>query len=152
MVEHCVHIGREHTLIGIVYLNGRIGPPEKRLGQRRTIRQPPMYFKVSTPGVQRKTYKRFLVEHPFHLVAPNSGAAIFSLFNDMINREEGGWAVVLRPVELNAAADPGPGQSDEGGFYHMIVVNEMTLSDLVEGHLHASAQFGQDHHFDVFVL
>ena len=34
----------------------------------------------------------------------------------------------------------------------MIVIHEMTLLDLVVGHLYTTAQFWQYHHFDIFVL
>ena len=34
----------------------------------------------------------------------------------------------------------------------MIVVNEMTLSNLVVGHLNSTSQLGKYHHLDILVL
>ena len=60
--------------------------------------------------------------------------------------------MVLRPVELNAATDPRTCQTYEGGLDDVVVVYEMALLDLVVGHLHTTAQLGQDHHLEVLVL
>ena len=60
--------------------------------------------------------------------------------------------MVLRPVELDTAGDPRAGQSDQGRLDHMIVINEMTLLDLVVRHLYPSAQFWQDHHLYIFIF
>ena len=60
--------------------------------------------------------------------------------------------MVLRPVELDAATDPGPCQSHEGGLDDVVIVHEVALPHLVVGHLHAASQFGQNHHLQVLVL
>ena len=43
MVEDGIHIGREDALIGIVHLNGRIRPPQERLGQIGGVSVDPVY-------------------------------------------------------------------------------------------------------------
>ena len=34
----------------------------------------------------------------------------------------------------------------------MVVVYEMALLDFVVGHLYAASQFGENHHFDIFIF
>ena len=60
--------------------------------------------------------------------------------------------MVLRPVELDATTDPRTCQSDEGWFDDVVIVDEVALFDLVVCHLHATAQFGQNHHLDILVF
>ena len=60
--------------------------------------------------------------------------------------------MVLGPVELNTTRDPRTSQTDEGGLDDVVVVYEMALLDLVIGHLHTTAQLGQNHHLEVLVL
>ena len=59
---------------------------------------------------------------------------------------------MLWPVEFDASRNPRTCKSHKGGFDHVVVINKVALLDLVISHLYASAQFGQHHHLDVFVL
>ena len=60
--------------------------------------------------------------------------------------------MVLRPVELDATADPRTGQTHQCRFDNMIIIYKVTLLDLIVCHLHATAQFRQNHHLDVFIF
>ncbi len=60
--------------------------------------------------------------------------------------------MMLRPVELNTSRDPGTGKTYKRRFYHMIVIYEMTLPNLVVSHLDPTSELGQYHDFDIFVL
>ena len=60
--------------------------------------------------------------------------------------------MVLGPVKLDAATDPRTCQSHKRRFHYMVIINEVTLLNLVVGHLNASTQFGQNHNLDIFVL
>ena len=60
--------------------------------------------------------------------------------------------MVLRPVELDAATNPWTKQTYEGRLDDVVVVDEVALGNLVVRHLHATAQLGQYHHLDIFVL
>ena len=60
--------------------------------------------------------------------------------------------VVLRPVELDAAADPRPGQADQRGLDHRLVVDEIVAVGLVLQPVDAAAELREDHHAEEFVL
>ena len=92
------------------------------------------------------------MEHLLHLANPNRNAAVVAFFYASIYGHEGGRAVMLRPVELNAAANPRTSQAHESRLYNVVVIDEMTLLNLVVCHLHATAKFGQNHHLNVFVF
>ena len=106
MVENGIDVGWEHTLVLIIHLHGRIGPPKESLRQRRTVAHAPLYFKIGTTGTKRKARCPFLMKHTLHLVHPYRHAPILILHDGGINRHIGRGTVVLRPVKLNAAADP----------------------------------------------
>ena len=65
---------------------------------------------------------------------------------------EGAGTVVLRPVELNPARDPRPGQPDQGRLDHLVVVDEMVAVGFIQRHLHPPADFGQDHDLEIAIL
>ena len=60
--------------------------------------------------------------------------------------------MVLWPVELNTTANPRTRETNECRLDDVIVVDEMAPGYLVISHLHTTAQFGQNHHFDIFVF
>ena len=60
--------------------------------------------------------------------------------------------MVLGPVELDATTDPRASKAYKRRLHHVVIIHEVSLLDLIVGHLDASAQFGQDHHLDIFVL
>ena len=59
---------------------------------------------------------------------------------------------MLGPVEFNAAGNPRPGQADEGGLDHAVIIDEIILIGFVQCPLDPSAQFRQDHDIQVFVF
>ena len=152
VVEDGVHVGREDALVLVVHLHGGIGPPEERLGQRGAVAEASLYLQIGTTGAQREAHEALLVEHALHLVAPHGDRAVLALLDGAVHGQVGGRAVVLRPVELDAAANPRTRQTDECGLDDVVVVDEVALADLVVGHLYAAAQFGHHHHFDVLIL
>ena len=60
--------------------------------------------------------------------------------------------MMLRPVKFDTTRNPRSCKSHQSRLYHMIIINKMTLSDFIIGHLHTSTQFRQNHHFDIFVF
>ena len=152
VIKHRIDIGREHALVRIVHLNRGIGPPEERLGQAGAVAYTTLYLKIRAAGAQRETCCTLLVEHPLHLVHPHCHTAVLVLDDVTIDWQEGRGSVVLRPVELNAAADPRSRQPNECRLNHMVIIHEMTLFDFVVGHLDAPAQLRQYHHLDIFIF
>ena len=109
MIENGVHIGWEHTLIGIVHLDGRIRPPEECLGQVCAVRYASLDFEIGTTRAQGETCHAFLVEHALHLVDPYRHRTVFIVNNGAIDRHKSAGTMVLGPVELNATTDPRSG-------------------------------------------
>ena len=152
MIEDGIHIGGEHTLILVVHLNGRVGPPKERLGQAGTIAHPPLNLQISTAGSECEARHSFLMEHALHLVHPYRYGTVFILHDGGVDRQIGRGTMVLGPVKLDATRDPRSCQTNEGGFDDVIIIHKVALLNLVVGHLDTSAQFGQDHHFDILVF
>ena len=152
MVEHGIHIGWEDTLIGIVHLDGWVGPPEEGLGHIRAVIEHSLYFKIGTSGTQGESRHSLLMEHLLHLAHPYGHRPVTALLDGTVGRHKGGGTVVLGPVELDATRDPGTHEPHEGRLHHMVVIHKVALLDLVISHLHPSAQFGQNHDLDIVVL
>lgn len=111
--------------------------------------------------------------HPLHalhglvLGAPHGDGAVVGGFDVDVDGHKRGWAVVLRPVELHATADPGTGEADEGGLDDLLAVEKVIAVGLVlcivytkeatacERHLanvDAPADFRKDHDAHEFIL
>ena len=60
--------------------------------------------------------------------------------------------MMLRPVELDAAGNPRPGQADERGFDDPLVVNQIVAIGLVLNRVNAPADFGQHQHAQKFIF
>ena len=152
MIEHGIHVGWEHALVGIVHLYRRIRPPQEGLRQVRAVRHPTLNLQIGTSGAQRKARHSLLMEHPLHLVDPYCHGAILILHDGGVHRQISAGAVVLGPVELNAARNPGSGKTDQGRLDDVVVIHEVTLLDFVIRHLDTAAQLRQYHHLDILIL
>ncbi|CCZ49339.1 unknown [Bacteroides sp. CAG:661] len=152
MVEHGVDVGREDALIIVVDGNSRIGPPQEGLRHLRAVIEHALDFEEGMPRAEGETCHAFLMEHALHLADPYRDAAVGIFFDGGVNGHVGAGAVVLRPVELDAARNPGTGQAYQSRLDDMVVVDKVALLYLVVSHLYTSTQFGQNHDFDVFVL
>ena len=152
VVEHSIDIRREHALVSVVDLNGRVGPPQESLRHLGPVVEHTFDFKISAAWTQRKACHSLLVEHTLHFINPDRDAAVGILLDGAIHRKISAGAVVLGPVEFNSAAYPRSGKPHEGGLDHVVIVYEMALLDFVVRHLHTSSKFGKYHHLDVLVL
>ena len=59
---------------------------------------------------------------------------------------------MLRPVELDAAGDPGAQQADERGLDDVLAVDEVVAGVAVLDDVDAAADLGQQHDAQVLVL
>ena len=152
MVKHGIDVLREHTLVIIVHCYSRVGPPKESLRHVGAIIETTLDFEISLARTKCESSHTLLMEHLFHLVHPYGNRAILILLDGAIHWEIGTWTMVLRPVELNATADPRTSQPHQCRFDDMIIIYKVTLLDLIVCHLHTTAQLGQNHHLDVFIL
>ena len=152
MIEHSIDIGREYTLIRVVHLDGGVCPPQERLRQWSAVRYAPLNLQIGTTRAQRKACHALLMEHALHLIHPYRHRAVFVLHDIAVDGRIGTGTMVLRPVEFNAARNPGTCQTHQRGFDDVVVIHEMALFDFVIRHLDTSAQLRQNHHLNIFVL
>ena len=152
MVIHGMHIGWKHTLVMFVYRHGGVRPPQKGLRKRCAVVQFGVQFNISSVGIKGKPKRAFGTKHFFILVYPHGFAAVGIFFYKMICWFKGRWPVVLRPVKLNAAADPRPGKRHKRRLYYLVVIHKMIIVGFIIRHLDAAAKFRQYHHFQVIIL
>ena len=152
MVEHGIDIRREYALIVIIHRYGRIRPPQKGLRYFGTVVKYSFDFKKSMSGTKCKTCHSLLMKHTFHFIYPYRDASVGIFLNSRIHGHISTGAMMLRPVKFDTTRNPRSCKSHQSRLYHMIIINKMTLSDFIIGHLHTSTQFRQNHHFDIFVF
>ena len=152
MVENGIHVGREHRLVFVVHLNGRIGPPQEGLRQRRAVAYASLNLKIGAARPQCEARHAFLVEHSLHLVYPYGHRAVLVFHNVAVGGQVCRRTVVLRPVKLYAARNPRSRQSHQRRLDDMVVIHEVAPPYFVVGHLYSSAELRQHHHLYIFVL
>ena len=73
-------------------------------------------------------------------------------FDFKIHRQKSCRAMMLRPVEFDAAGNPRPGKPDERRLDDALVVNQIVAVGFVLNRVDAPANFGQNHHAKEFVF
>ena len=152
VVHNSVYIRREHRLGIIVDRHRRVSPPQESLRHGSTVVQLGVDLDVRLIREDGKAGHALGAEHVLDLADNDRAAAIRILADIAVYRIVGAGAVVLRPVELDAAADPGAGQADQRRFDHVVIVNKIVVVGLIISALDAAAQLGQDHHIQIFVF
>ena len=133
-------------------MHRRIGPPQKRLRQRCPIREPHLDFEICLAGIERETVHAARADHAVDLVAPDGRRAVIAGNDIDVDRLKRAGPMMLRPIELDPAADPGPRQADQRRLDHAVVVDEVIVVRLVERHLNPAAELGQNHDLEIFVF
>ena len=152
VVIDAVHVRREDGLGVVVHRHRRIRPPQEGLGQRGPVVELSADFDIGLVRIQRKLRDLLGAVHLVHVVDQQRLAAVRVLPQLMVHRHIGRGTMVLRPVELDAAGDPGSQKPHQRRLDHMIVVNKVVIIGLVVGPLDSAAQLRQDHHLDVLIL
>ena len=142
VVKNGMHIGRKHRLIMIVHFDGRIGPPQKGLGQVGPVVDFHLDLDIGFAGMQSKTGHTFGARHPLQFAAPDGSTAVGVFLQDIIQWLVSGRPVMLRPVKLDAPRNPGSGEADQSRLDNAVVINKMALQAFVVCHLNAAAQGG----------
>ena len=152
VVHHGVHVRREHRLVIVVGVHGRVGPPQERLGNGGPVVEADVDFQIGPIRIEGKAGSPGRAEHLLDFAHPHRLAAVLLLPERVADRLERAGPVVLGPVELDAARNPGAGKPDQGRFNHPVVVDEMVVVRLIQRHLHPAAQLGQQHNFQITVF
>ncbi len=152
MIHYRRNVRRKDGLRVVVYRDGGVCPPEKRLRQRRAVVELNVYLQRRAVWKQRHSGHSLGAEHVFNF-ADGDGAASVRIFKDFaVHRVKRARTVMLRPVELDSAGNPGPGKAYEGGFDHLIVVDKIIAVRLVVGALNAPAEFRQNHDKQILIF
>ncbi|CCY64377.1 unknown [Prevotella sp. CAG:1124] len=152
VVEHCVDVWRENALVVVVYCHGGVGPPQECLRHFGAVVEHSLYLEVCVSGPESESCHALLVEHALHFAHPYRHASVAVFLYRAVNGHVGAGAVVLRPVEFDTSRNPWTGQSDQRRLDNVVVVDEVTLLNLVVSHLHTAAKLWQNHHLYIFVL
>ena len=136
----------------IVDRHRRVRPPEEGLGHGGPVVELSAYLDIGLSRIKGECRDSLGPIHLIHIVYQQGFAAVLIFLQLIIGRHKGGRPVVLGPVELDAAGDPGAGQAHQGRLDHVIVIHKIIVVGLVIGPLDPSAQLRQDHHLQIFVL
>ena len=152
VVHDKMDVRRKDRLCMVVYRDGRIRPPEKRLGQRRPVVELASDLNVCFVRIESKCGDPLCPVHLIHIVDEKGPAAVLILPDQMVHRHERSRPVVLRPVEFDAARDPWSQQPDQSRLDHVVVIYEVIAVGLVISPLDPSAEFRKNHHLYIIIL
>ena len=151
VIDGC-HIGREDALVGIAPFHCRVGPPEEMARRVVAVEHLAGDLDKRLVGIEGKPRHHLQTAHRLHLAQPDGLGAALMLRDGEIHRHESSRSVVLRPVELDAAGDPGPHQPHQRRLDHFVVIDEVTIHHLVVSAVDTPPQLRQQHHLDEVVL
>jgi len=129
-----------------------VGPPEEGLRVGSAIVEAHPQFHVGFAGMQTDAVHPLHARHGVVIGTPDGHAAVRCALDGTVNRHERGGAVMLRPVELDAAGDPRTGQADQRRLDDVLAIKEVVAVHEILTDMNAAAQFGQDHEADELIL
>ena len=136
-----------------MHARGDVGPPEKCLHERRAVVGAHLQFDdTPLPGCRQTPCMPFMRRHRVVVAAPDGLRAVGVFLDFKIHRQKRRGAMMLRPVELDAAGNPRPGQPDQRGLDDALVVNQIVAVGLVLNRVDAPADFRQHHHAEKFIF
>ncbi len=152
VVGHAMDIRREKALVSLVDARRDVGPPKERLDERGAVVRPHLQLDEGAAGMEADAVHPFHPRHRIVVAAPDGHAAVGVLLDLDIDRHEGGRTMMLRPVELDSAGNPRPGEAHQRRLDNRLAVKEIVSIGLVQARVDASAEFRQDHHSHELIL
>ena len=152
MVGHVIDVGREKALVSFVHARRDISPPKEFLGEWRPIVCADLQFKKCAAGMEANTMHAFHASHRIMIAAPNGLGTVGMVFNFKIDRQEGCRAMMLRPIEFDAAGNPWTSETDEGRLDDGLVINRIVAVCFVLQNVNAAANFREDKRANKFVF
>src|ERR1700761_1622607 len=90
--------------------------------------------------------------HPFHshhrvlIAAPDRDGSVFLIaLNRNFYRHEGRRSVMLRPVKLDSAGDPGTSKTNQRRLDYVLTIKKIIATEFVVPDVNASPDFGHNH-------
>jgi hypothetical protein len=90
--------------------------------------------------------------HGIMIAAPNRLGAVSMRFNFEFDGQESGRAMMLRPIEFDAAGNPWTGKADERGLDDGLAVNRVVAVCFVLQDMDTAANFREHKRADEFVF
>ncbi len=146
MIGDVVDVGGKERLVRLVDPRRHVRPPEERLHQRRAVVRPHFQLDQSLARMQTDSVHAFHPRHRIVVAKPYGFRSVRVLLDVEIDRQEGGGAMVLRPIEFDSARNPRAGQADQGRLDDRLPVDEIVAVCLVLGQVNPPAEFRQHHH------
>ena len=141
VIEHGGDVGRENALVSIAAFYRRVGPPQEMTRRGVTIKDLTGNFNQRAVRIKRKPGHDLQTAHGLRFPHPYGLHAVFPALDRKVDRHKGRRAMMLRPVELDTAGDPGPQQPHQGGLHNFIVIHEIALFNLVIRPMYTAAEF-----------
>ena len=152
VIEDGGHIRREDALGIVVHRNGRIGPPQEGLREIGAVIELAPDLDIGLIGIEGEGHFALGTVHLIDLGELHAGASVLIPGDAPVGGAVGGRAVMLGPVELDAAGDPRAGEAHQRRLDHLVVVDEVVAVGFIHGALNAAAQLGQHHDFQIIVF
>ena len=146
------YVRREDGLRVVVHGDSRVCPPQEGLRQIGAVIQLSLDLDIRLAGVYGKGHFALGAVHLIDLGELDGFAAVAVFHGAPVGRGVGGRAVVLRPVEFDAAGNPRAGKADKRRLDDLVVIDEVVAVGLVVGALNAAAKLRKHHHADIVVF
>ena len=146
------HIRRKNGAVGFVHGHREICPPHEDLGQIGAVVHPNFCLDIAAPRFHGDTGHALHPIEGVNFACPQGLAAVGIFFQRRFQRQEGGGAVMLGPVELDAAGNPGTGQTHQGWLDDPVTVDKVIMADLVIAGENLAADGRQNLGLNVFVF
>ena len=152
VIHYRMNIRWEYRLRIIVDRHRRVGPPQKCLRHRGTVMQLGINPNICLVRENGKACHTLGAEHILNFT-DNNGTAAILIFSDIaVNRIKRAGTMMLRPVELDTAADPRSCQTNQRGFDNMVIINEIVVIRLIISTLDSATQFRKNHHVKILIF
>ena len=147
-----MHIRRKYRVGVFIDRNSRVCPPQEGLRHICAVIELAFDLNVSFIRIQGKGAHAFGAVHLVNLTDIDGGGTILVFLIEIVYRRIGGRAVMLRPVELDPAGDPGAGKAYQGRFDHMVIIDKIIVVCLIVCPLDTAADLWQDHNLEIIIL
>ena len=144
--------GREDDLVLVVDVNRHVGEAQHGVHFGSAVEDSQRRLQVGFAGPDGVADRPAHALAHFQLAHPDGLAAVGVLFDLVLHGEEGGGAMVVVDVPLDAARDPRADDADERRFDDVLAVDEIVAVGLVHTFEDAAADLRQDADAEILIL
>ena len=138
------HVVRKEDLVLLVHRHGGVFPPEEGVLLRGAVGQLDPGFQVGAVRAQHNAHHVLHAVHRLMLAQPADYAAVRAFLGGEVTGHKAGSPVMVGPVKLHPAGNPGPQRADQGGLDYMLAVEKVIPGGFVLGGKDTAADIRQD--------